>query len=139
MYLVIDPSEARRWLLRTVVRGKRTDMGLGGLKFTSPEQARIQAAHFRKIARDCGDPLAERRAAKRVSPTFEKAARQVYESHKDSWRNEKHAKQWIATLEHYVFPFFGKKEAGSSPIFPSPTRLRSCGRPTPRLPVGRAL
>ena len=30
LYLVVDPSGARRWILRTVVRGKRRDIGLGG-------------------------------------------------------------------------------------------------------------
>jgi hypothetical protein len=31
LYLVVDPSGAKRWLLRTVVHGRRRDMGLGGL------------------------------------------------------------------------------------------------------------
>ena len=30
LYLQVDPSGARRWLQRIVIRGKRTDLGLGG-------------------------------------------------------------------------------------------------------------
>ncbi|MDO8596689.1 MAG: Arm DNA-binding domain-containing protein, partial [Sulfuricaulis sp.] len=31
LYLLVDPSGAKRWILRTIVRGRgRTDLGLGG-------------------------------------------------------------------------------------------------------------
>src|SRR5688572_4904660 len=110
LYLVVDPSGARRWLLRTVVRGKRTDIGLGGVKIVALAEARDEAARLRKCARSGGDPLAERRAAKRTTPIFEDAAKQVHESHKGSWRNPKHADQWINTLTEYAFPVFGKKQ-----------------------------
>ncbi len=109
LYLVVDPSGAKRWLLRTVVQGKRADIGLGGLKTTSLADAREAAQKLRKIARDGGDPLENRRAAQRASLTFENAAAQVHASHTASWGNEKHKKQWIDTLKQYVFPHFGKK------------------------------
>lgn len=32
LYLVVDESGAKRWVLRTVVHGKRRDMGLGSLR-----------------------------------------------------------------------------------------------------------
>jgi integrase len=109
LYLVVDPSGARRWLLRTVVMGKRTDIGLGGLRVVSQAEARVEAERLRKIARAGGDPLAERRAAKRITLTFQDAAKQVHDAHKGSWRNPKHSEQWINTLTQYVFPVFGKK------------------------------
>lgn len=109
LYLVVDPSGAKRWLLRVVVHGKRTDIGLGGLKLVSQAEAREQASRLRKIARAGGDPLAERRAAKRVIPTFEAAAKEVHAAHKESWKNHKHADQWINTLTQYVLPVFGQK------------------------------
>jgi integrase len=109
LYLVVDPSGAKRWLLRTVVQGKRTDIGLGGLKVVSQAEAREEAGRLRKIARAGGDPLTERRAAKRVVPTFEAAATEVHSGHKASWRNPKHADQWINTLTQYAYPVFGQK------------------------------
>jgi integrase len=93
--------------LRTVVQGRRTDIGLGGVSTTSLKKARDQAAKLREIARDGGNPLEERRKANRNVPTFKEAAKQVHEDHKKSWKNEKHAAQWISTLKEYAFPHFG--------------------------------
>lgn len=107
LYLIVDPSGARRWVLRTVVHGRRRDIGLGGLKIVSLADAREVAAQYRRLARDGGDPLQEKRKARRIVPTFEEAARQVYEAQKSTWRNAKHATQWINTLEAYAFPQIG--------------------------------
>jgi integrase len=103
----VDPSGARRWILRTVVHGRRRDIGLGGVKVVSLADARELAAQYRRIARDGGDPLQERRKSQKLSLSFEEAARHVYEAHKDTWRNAKHAAQWINTLTTYVFPEIG--------------------------------
>ena len=42
-------------------------------------------------------------------PTFAEAARKVYELRRPGWRNAKHAHQWIATLEEFVFPRIGAR------------------------------
>ena len=107
LYLVVDPSGAKRWLLRTVVRGKRRDIGLGGLKLVSLAEARDKALSNRKVARDGGDPLAERNRARMTVPTFSEAARSVHEEHAKAWKNPKHVDQWINTLSQYVFPTIG--------------------------------
>jgi integrase len=109
LYLIVDPSGAKRWLLRTVIKGKRCDVGLGGISVVSLAQAREEAARLRSIARANGDPLAERRQAKRIVPTFEKAARRVHAAHSKSFRNPKHAAQWISSLDTYVFPKIGSR------------------------------
>ena len=109
LYLVVDPSGAKRWILRTVVRGKRRDIGLGGLRLVSLAEAREQAVLYRKLARNGGDPVAERRRERRPVPTFEEAARAVHAEHSAAWRNPKHSGQWINTLAHYVFPMMGDR------------------------------
>ena len=109
LYLVVDPSGAKRWLLRIMVKGKRRDIGLGGLGLTSLAEAREKALAYRKIARDGGDPLAERRRAQVTIPTFAEAAETVHAEHKVTWRNPKHAAQWITTLRTYANPHFGAK------------------------------
>jgi integrase len=109
LYLVVDPSLAKRWVLRTVVNGLRRDIGLGGLSLVSLAEAREQALQLRKLARSGGDPLAERRKAKVVVPTFAEAAELVYAEHKPGWKNQKHAAQWINTLRTYVFPTLGER------------------------------
>ncbi|MBP2227181.1 integrase [Azospirillum agricola] len=107
LYLEVDESGARRWLLRIMVQGKRRDIGLGSTSLVSLAEARDTAIAMRKVARAGGDPLAERQKALRVVPTFETAARTCHTEHKDSWKNGKHTDQWLTTLETYAFPMIG--------------------------------
>ena len=109
LYLVVDPSGAKRWLLRIVVQGKRRDIGLGGASLVTLAEAREKALAYRKTARDGGDPLAARRRAQVTVPTFAEAAETVHAEHKATWRNAKHAAQWITTLRTYANPHFGTK------------------------------
>src|SRR5262245_53008499 len=85
LYLFVDPSGAKRWVLRVVVRRKRCDIGLGGASVVSLAQARDEATKLRNIARAGGDPLADRRKERRVVPTFKEGARQVHETHSVSF------------------------------------------------------
>ncbi|WP_347341664.1 tyrosine-type recombinase/integrase [Bradyrhizobium uaiense] len=109
LYLKVAESGAKRWELRTVVRGKRCDIGLGGLKLVSLAEAREEAQKYRKMARDDGDPLAEKRRARRVMPTFKQAAEAVHKEHAKAWKNAKHGDQWINTLKAYAYPAFGDR------------------------------
>jgi len=47
LYLVVDESGAKRWIIRTVVQGKRRDIGLGGLSLVSLAEAREAATTVR--------------------------------------------------------------------------------------------
>ncbi len=107
LYLKVDKSGARRWIQRLVIHGKRKDMGLGSASLVSLSDAREQARINRALARSGGDPLAEKR--KEQPQTFKESAYAVYEINKPSWKNEKHAKQWITTLEKSAFPVIGDK------------------------------
>src|SRR5215204_1440446 len=109
LYLVVEPSGAKRWILRTLVHGKRRDMGLGGLSLVSLAEAREKAVTYRKLAREGGDPLAERRKTRAVVPTFAEAAKKVDAEHKANWNNPKHAAQWLTTLREYAFPIIGEQ------------------------------
>lgn len=108
LYLVVDPSGAKRWVLRTVIHGRRRDLGLGGLRLVSLAEAREKALTYRKIAREGGNPLEVRRRASATIPTFADSARAAYDQHRGAWRNEKHASQWINTLSAYAFPIIGE-------------------------------
>jgi len=81
LYLVVDDGGAKRWVLRTLVHGKRRDMGLGSLQLVALPEARKRAAANRLIARDGGDPIAQRRQANRAVLTFKEAAEAVHASH----------------------------------------------------------
>src|SRR6478736_6361686 len=71
LYLLIAPGGSKSWVLRTLVKGKRCDIGLGSLTLVPLAEAREEARRLRKIARGGGDPLAERRREQRTVPTFE--------------------------------------------------------------------
>lgn len=109
LYLHIRKGGSRQWILRTTVQGKRCDIGLGSPGYVSLAEARERAYQLRKEAKAGGDPLAQRRDKDSI-PTFEKAARTVWEQNKGSWKNPKHAQQWINTLEDYAFPKIGRKK-----------------------------
>ena len=105
LYLQVDPSGARRWLQRIVIRGKRTDLGLGGWPLVSLNAAREKALENRRIARAGGDP----RTVKQDVPTFAEAATEVIRLNLPTWKNAKHAAQWGSTLRTYAFPYFGSR------------------------------
>lgn len=109
LYLVVDPSAAKRWLLRLVVQGRRRDIGLGGANIITLAEARDRALDYRRTAREGGDPLAERRKAREIVPTFAEAAERVHAEHKVAWANAKHAQQWINTLRQYACPQLGAR------------------------------
>jgi integrase len=99
-------------IYRTVINGKRREIGLGGVALVSLAEAREKALAHRKLARAGGDPLAEKRKSKAHTLTFEAAARKVHEEQKASWRNEKHRQPWINTLRQYAFPIIGDLAIG---------------------------
>ena len=102
LYLFVAPGGAKSWVLRTVVKGKRCDLGLGSVTLVTLADAREEARRLRRIARTGGDPLAERRHERRPVPSFEEAARQVHASHAAGFRNEKHRKQWLSSLSGVI-------------------------------------
>jgi hypothetical protein len=106
LYLLVRPNGAQFWMQRIVIRGKRTELGLGSPALVSLVEAREKALQNRKLAREGGDPLGAKRAAARVM-TFEEAAREVHRLHLPTWRNPKHGAQFLATLETYDFPRMG--------------------------------
>ncbi len=68
LYLFVAPGGAKSWVLRTVVKGKRCDLGLGSVTLVSLADAREEARRLRRIARTGGDPLTERRQEQRPVP-----------------------------------------------------------------------
>ena len=113
LYLVVDPSGARRWIVRVTVKGQknangaplRTDFGLGGADLVTLNQARDRALEYRRMARQGLNP---RFNAAREIPTFEEVAGQVHIDRMPTWKNAKHGQQWINTLRDYAFPKIGR-------------------------------
>lgn len=109
LYLRVEKNGARFWVQRIVIQGKRRELGLGSPPLVSLANAREAALENRRLARAGGDPLKSKREARSIM-TFEEASRVVYEMHKPTWRNAKHAAQFISTLEAYAFPRLGSRK-----------------------------
>ncbi len=107
LYLDVRPSGSRGWIQRLTIRGRRTELGLGGFPLVSLKEAREKAFANRKLARDGGDLLAEKRRAESM-PTFAEAARQVWNQLRPGWRSPQHAQLWLKSLERYAIPRIGK-------------------------------
>lgn len=107
LYLRVTANGARQWVQRIVIRGKRCEIGLGSAALVTLAEARTAALDNRRLARGGGDPLQARREAKAVL-TFAEAVRKVHDLHKPTWKNPKHAAQFLTTLETYAFPRLGK-------------------------------
>ena len=105
LYLLVDIAGNKRWIQRLVIRGGRTDLGLGGWPLVSLSEARERAFVNRKVARSGGDPRIDRRQTS--IPTFAEAATRVINLRRPDWRHPKTAKRWEATLRAYAYPFFG--------------------------------
>ena len=102
LYLYVQPSGARSWIQRLVIRGRRRELGLGSVALVSLAEAREKARANRKLAREGGDPLAEKRRARGV-PSFAEAAARVVEQQKAGWRDPKYPRVWLGSLERYAF------------------------------------
>lgn len=107
LYLVVSDTGSRKWVLRIQANGKRHDFGLGSANSVSLSAAREAAEDMRRAVSKGEDPKANRRRAKQSMPTFREAAVMVHTEHSQSWKNPKHAKQWLSTLEAHAFPKLG--------------------------------
>ncbi len=104
--LTLHPSNSKghgKWVLRYVspTTKKRRNAGLGSYPEVSIAEAGKQAHAMRDQLANGVDPLEFKKvvtADKPVIPTFTDASRQVHLDLLPGWKNDKHGKQWIATL-----------------------------------------
>jgi integrase len=115
LYLLVAPTGGRSWILRTKVGDKRREIGLGGFPDVSLSDARTRAKEEKQDISKGIDPIEKKREAKStlktaqsLAKTFKACATSYIDTHKDGWRNEKHAQQWTKTLEKYAYPVIGQ-------------------------------
>lgn len=109
LLLQITPSGARSWHLRTTIGARRRHVGLGSYPEVSLAEARERAKEAKGAVRRGVDPIEQRRAAaaalaasQKRGLTFSQAVDRFLGSKLDEFRNEKHRKQWRATLEAHA-------------------------------------
>lgn len=114
LYLRITKDGTKNWVLRYMLAGRPRWMGLGPLALFGLQEARGKAMHARRLRHDGIDPIDARRAARlrerleaAKAVTLKECAESYVASHRSGWRSAKHASQWAATLETYVYPMIG--------------------------------
>jgi integrase len=94
--------------------GTMREMGLGAYPAVPLVKAREIAADLRRLLVAGKDPIAQRDAIRAEEAhkaasaiTFRAAADQYIGAQSQGWRNDKHGKQWKATLAAHVYPTIG--------------------------------
>ena len=112
LYLRVDPSGGKSWVLRYRFAGKRHDLGLGSFKLVTLAEARQRSIERRKLVHIEGiNPKeqgvqARRRAAviERATTntkTFAEVAEAYIASHETNW-NRREGPQWRASLRDHA-------------------------------------
>ena len=107
LYLRVAPGGSKSWIQRLAIRGKQTDIGLGGFPTVSLAEARDKAADNRRAARSGDDPLGDSKRAR--TPTFQEAADHTRNGMRARWRNANTEKIWQGVLAGRAFPAIGNK------------------------------
>jgi len=114
LWLQVSLSGSKSWIFRYTFAGKQREMGLGPFHTVSLADARAKAKESRLILRDGKDPLELRKASRLAEAlnrarmvTFDQCAAAYIATHRNSWRNAKHASQWENTLATYASPIIG--------------------------------
>jgi integrase len=103
LYLSISPNGGRRWVFLFRWHGKPTEIGFGSARDVTLARARELASQARgKLAEGINPKDAARRPLE--GATFGDCADRVIEAMRPSWRNSKHAAQWVMTLTDYAAP-----------------------------------
>ena len=111
--LIVTAFGSKRWEQRITINGKRCDLGLGNAALVSLEEAREIAIRNKRIARDGGNPLAEKRKQVANGKSFREVALSVHQVNAKSYKSDKYAAQWLSSLENHVFPQLGHKAISS--------------------------
>lgn len=102
LYLKIDQTLSRRWVLVYFWRGRRREMGLGSASMVSLADARRLASEARQQVAAGIDPIDARKVEIGGATTFGEFARRVIEEKRPGWRNPKSADQWTASLKTHA-------------------------------------
>ena len=117
LLLRVTPTGAKSWILRVRVGNRRRDIGLGGYPDITLSQARERAREKRAMIESGIDPVIQRRQAREAlitaqerRLTFNQAAIRCHAKHEFEFKNAKHRKDWIGSLELHAFPLIGNKQ-----------------------------
>lgn len=105
--LIVGTRGQKRWAYIYTRHGRRFELGLGAARDVPLATARAQAAEYREALAADKDPRSLRQAADRRI-TFGDYAAEYLETMAPTWRNPKHAQQWVMTVTKYAAPLHKK-------------------------------
>ena len=106
LILRVAPGGSKQWIWRGTVRGRRRDIGLGSVTYTTLAEARDIAYRYRKLARSGIDPTSTK--PDDFAPTFAEAVEQVIEAYRPGWKGTGRSEEnWRSSLRRYVYPALG--------------------------------
>lgn len=132
LYLVVGDTGCRSWVLRVQVKGRRREIGLGGVQtqlldrlsivgddipleersHLTLSEARELSVRLRNTAKAGRDPVEERRKARNIEselpPSFKAAAISAHDAQKHGW-SERTAKAFLSSLKEHAYPTLGGK------------------------------
>ena len=115
LYLQVTKTLVKSWLFRYELHKVEHAMGLGPVHTVGLAEARELARHARLLLIEGIDPIQHKaeaiekaKAIQAKNKSFDECTAEYIKSHKDSWTNEKHQKQWEKTLLDYASPQFGR-------------------------------
>lgn len=134
LYLLVKKTGSRFWILRVQVRGKRHEIGLGGVELRPSHliqgediplaekwrltlaEAREFAAYLRNLAKCGRDPIDVRRKARNpggaLPPSFKDAAIATHAAQSHGW-SERSEKAFLSSLKTHAYPKLGKLRVDS--------------------------
>lgn len=114
VYLIVRyDGRSRVWIIQTKVNGKRFRRSLGDATLMTLAQAKIEALKMKARLLE-GDTQTQNEAkAAQAEPdvrTFSSIYIEAIKAKRDvaRWKNEKHAAQWVSTIETYALPILGR-------------------------------
>ena len=102
----------KNWVFRYQLNKRRHDLGLGAFPGVSLKAARLAVDGLRLELSQGVDPLSRRlQPEAHTAPlvTFRVEAERYIETHRQSWKNPRHAQHWAHTLRDHVYPLLGEK------------------------------
>ena len=110
--LLISPNGSKSWVYRITYGGTRRNIGLGGFPDVTLALALEKARKIKSDIENGIDPINAKKAIKSKLVAESNKAKTFQECSnlflaRKTFGNVKHGKQWVATLEQYVFPYIG--------------------------------
>ena len=113
LILKVSPTGKKSWVFRYQFEGSRHDMSLGGYPALNLKDARLEADQQRLEISKGIDPLVKRhnkrhedRIRTKKEMGFKNEALAYYKTHQPTW-SEKHAHEWLSSMDRNVFPIIG--------------------------------